>query len=40
MPKPIPRAVLVGLLLITVPACAAAHGYVVSVGDKTTLMYG
>lgn len=34
------RAVFVGLLAAAIGGCAGATGYAVSVGDKTTLMYG
>jgi len=40
MSKIVSRVALAGLLAAVVAGCSAASGYVVSVGDKTTLMYG
>jgi len=40
MPRAISHAVLVTLLAVAVGGCGGGTGYAVSVGDKTTLMYG
>jgi hypothetical protein len=41
MPRAIPRTLWAGLLTILVGGCSTAGGdYTVSVGDKTTLIYG
>jgi hypothetical protein len=40
MPRAMARAVFVGLLAAVLGGCAGATGYAVSVGDKTTLIYG